>query len=87
MKIKELLFDVFPSVVRCGVGQEGRDVSSSLALIAVKTFVKSKVFSKPVNDTFISFTFSFSHIFALCLSLSLFFSHTSRESDHSHCFL
>lgn len=75
MTIKELLFDVFPSVVRYGVGQEGRDsiVSSSLALIAVKTFVKSKVFSKPVNDTFISFTFSFSHIFALCLSLSLFF--------------
>lgn len=74
MKIKELLFDIFPSVVRCGMGQEGRDsiVSSSLALIAVKTFVKSKVFSKPVNDTFISFTFFFSHICSLSVSISFF---------------
>lgn len=83
MKIKELLFDIFPSVVRYGVGQEGRDsiVSSSLALIAVKTFVKSKVFSKPVNDTFIFF--SLTYLLSVCLFL---FSHTSREFDHSHCF-
>ncbi len=58
------------STARCEGEQKGHDsfASSSLPLIALKTFVKSKVFSKPVNDTYISLFFLLTHLLSFCLA-------------------